>query len=147
MVTKGYVYLSETPFVFYVLFDRVHDRVGAPTSRLRVRGWCINARTDDEWRSLVGRYLVARKENTYNLQLHPPVGYDDSIVVNELGNLDMAHALVLDIRFELPARGVALQADWHVAKFDVPKTLIRVVSLIRSYHVLGPAVWRMGSKA
>ena len=53
--TKGFVYLNETPFVFYVLFDRVHDGSGTPTSKLRVRGWCINAKTDDEWRSLVER--------------------------------------------------------------------------------------------
>jgi hypothetical protein len=119
--TKGCVYLSETPFVFYVLFDRVHDGAGTPTSKLRVRGWCINAKTDDAWRSLVERYLEAREGNTYNLQLHPPVGYDDSIVVNEFGNLDMATALVLDIRFELPVQGQKIKADWQVAKFDVPR--------------------------
>ncbi len=118
--TKGDVYLNKTPFVFYVLFDRVHDQAGAPTSKLRVRGWCVNARTDQEWRSLVSRYLEKREGNTYNLQLHPPVGYDASIVVNELGNLDMANALVLDVRFELPAKGEKIEADWQVAMLDVP---------------------------
>jgi MamI restriction endonuclease len=119
--TKGFVYLNETPFLFYVLFDRVHDEVGAPTSQLRVRGWCVNARSDEAWRSLISRYLAARHGNTYNLQLHPPVGYDDSIVVNELGNLDLARALVLDVRFELPKPGEQIKPDWQVAKFDVPR--------------------------
>jgi MamI restriction endonuclease len=119
--TKGFVYLNETPFVFYVLFDRVHDGAGTPTSKLRVRGWCINARTDKAWRSLVARYLEAREGGTYNLQLHPPVGYDDSIVVNELGNLDMGNALVLDVRFELPGPGAEIDADWQIAEFDIPR--------------------------
>jgi MamI restriction endonuclease len=121
VTTKGQIYLNETPCVFYVLFDRVHDEAGAPTSQLRVRGWCINARTDKAWRSLFSRYLEARKGNTYNLQLHPPVGYDDSLVVNEMGNLDMAKALVLDVRFELPESGEAIDADWQVAEFDIPR--------------------------
>jgi hypothetical protein len=119
--TKGFVYLNETPSVFYVLFDRVHDGTGAPTSKLRVRGWCINARTDRAWRSLVTRYLDARQGATYNLQLHPPVGYDDSIVVNELGNLDMANARVLDVHFELPEPGKKIETDWQTAAFDVPR--------------------------
>ncbi len=119
ITTKSSVYLKDTPFLFYVLFDRVHDGTGAPTPCLRVRGWCVNARTDTEWRSLVLRYMDARAGRTYNLQLHPPVGYDDSIVVNELGNLDMAKALVLDIRFELPPPGGRIDANWKVAEFDV----------------------------
>jgi hypothetical protein len=118
--TKSFIYLNQTPFVFYALFDRVHDEVGAPTPRLRVRGWCINARTDEAWRSLFARYLEEREGSTYNLQLHPPVGYDDSIVVNELGNLDMAKALVLDVRFELPTSEEKIEADWQIAEFDVP---------------------------
>ncbi len=119
--TKGEIYLDETPFVFYVLFDRVHNETGVPTSQLRVRGWCINARTDEAWRSLFSRYLDAREGNTYNLQLHPPVGYDDSVVVNEMGNLDMARALVLDVRFELPEPGDAINADWQIVEFDIPR--------------------------
>ena len=65
--------------------------------------------------------LEAREGNTYNLQLHPPVGYDDSMVVNQFGNLDMAQALVLDVRFELPVQGQKIRADWQVAKFNVPR--------------------------
>lgn len=145
--TKGCVYLNKTPFIFYVLFDRVHDGAGAPTSRLRVRGWCINARTDKAWRSLVERYLQAREGGTYNLQLHPPVGYDDSIVVNELGNLDMAHAVVLDVRFELPAQGRKIEADWQVERFDIPQSF-RSRCVAREF-VRGarPAAWRTDSKA
>lgn len=119
--TKGFVYLNETPFLFYVLFDRVHDEVGVPTSRLRVRCWCVNAGIDEAWRYLFSRYLETREGNTYNLQLHPPVGYDDSIVVNELGNLDMANCLVLDVRFQLPSLGEKVHADWQVAKLDIPR--------------------------
>lgn len=110
--TKGFVYLNETPFAFYVLFDRVHDEAGEPTKKLRVRAWCVNAQTDAAWRSLIGRYLTTRQGRTYNLQLHPPVGYDDSIVVNELGNLDMAEALVLDVRFVLPEPGQQIEPEW-----------------------------------
>jgi hypothetical protein len=117
--TKGFVYLNETPFAFYVLFDRVHDRDGEPTKKLRVRAWCINARTDAAWRSLVQRYLVARQGGTYNLQLHPPVGYDDSVVVNELGNLDLAEVLVLDARFILPEPGRRLELEWVVALLEI----------------------------
>ena len=119
--TKGFVYLNETPFIFYVLFDRVHDAVGVPTSRLRVRCWCVNARADKAWRFLFSRYLQTREGNTYNLQLHPPVGYDDSIVVNELGNLDMANSLVLDVHFQLPTLGKKVHADWQVAKLEIPR--------------------------
>lgn len=117
--TKGDTYLDCTPFVFYVLFDRVHGEDMAATARLRVRGWCINARRDEPWRDLMKRYLSGRQGNTYNLQLHPPVGYDDSIVVNELGNLDMAATLVLDIRFSLPSAGERLDPEWVVQRLDI----------------------------
>jgi hypothetical protein len=130
--TKSDIYLGKTPFIFYVLFDRVYDGVGNPTSTLRVRGWCVNARTDEGWRSLIGKFLQAREEEhlkppegkrvkkRHNLQLHPPIGYDDSTVVNQLGNLDMTKALVLDVRFEHPDAGEKIEASWEVARLDVP---------------------------
>ena len=44
------------------------------------------------------RFVARRKSSSDNLQLHPPVGYDDSIVVNTLGNLDMSEVKVLEAR-------------------------------------------------
>lgn len=102
-----------------MLFDRVHDADEAATDLLRVRGWCVNARRDAPWRDLMERYLRDRRGDTYNLQLHPPVGYDDSIVVNQLGNLDLAAALVLDVRFALPFRGERLDPEWVVQRLDI----------------------------
>ena len=128
--TKSDIYLDETPFIFYVLFDRVYDGVGAPTSTLRIRGWCVNARTDEGWRSLIGKFLQAREEEhlnppegkrvkkRHNLQLHPPIGWDNSTVVNKLGNLDMTRALVLDVHFEDPPAGEQINARWEVARLD-----------------------------
>jgi hypothetical protein len=130
--TRSDIYLGETPFIFYVLFDRVYDGVGTPTSTLRVRGWCVNADTDEGWRSLIGKFLQAREEEhlkppegkrvqkRHNLQLHPPIGWDNSTVVNKLGNLDMTKALVLDVRFEDPPAGEKINAGWEVARLDVP---------------------------
>jgi hypothetical protein len=130
--TRSDIYLGETPFIFYVLFDRVYDGVGAPTSTLRVRGWCVNADTDEGWRSLIGKFLQVREEEhlkppegkrvkkRHNLQLHPPIGWDNSTVVNKLGNLDMTKALVLDVRFEDPPAGEKINAGWEVARLDVP---------------------------
>jgi hypothetical protein len=130
--TKSDIYLDETPFIFYVLFDRVYDGVGAPTSTLRIRGWCVNAHADEGWRSLIGKFLQAREEEhlnppegkrvkkRHNLQLHPPIGWDNSTVVNKLGNLDMTRALVLDVHFEDPPAGEKINARWEVARLDVP---------------------------
>jgi MamI restriction endonuclease len=95
---KWKVYLS-SPRVFYVLFDR------SPSEpiRLRVRAWCIDAQRDRAWRELVERFVAARVKGQYNLQLHPPIGYDDDIVVNTLGNLDFAAVKVFEVDFEVPA--------------------------------------------
>lgn len=84
-------YLS-SPNVFYLLFDRVvgDDGTLGPLV-LRVRGWCLDGKEDTAWRDLVQRCCASRTPGKYNLQLHPPVGYDDDIVVNTLGNLDFAN--------------------------------------------------------
>ncbi len=92
---QGYL---DSPFVFYVLFDRS----ASDTSRLRVRAWCIDAQRDEAWRDLVNRFVAGRRASQYNLQLHPPVGYDDDIVVNTLGNLDFVDAKVFEADFEVP---------------------------------------------
>jgi MamI restriction endonuclease len=96
--TTSEEYLA-SPTVFYLLFDRVvdPDQPELPLI-LRVRGWCLDGQADEAWRDLVTRYADTRTPGKYNLQLHPPVGYDDDIVVNTLGNLDFAHVKVLEAR-------------------------------------------------
>lgn len=90
-------YLS-APYVFYLLFDRVRDPQLGSTVILRVRAWCVAAQQDIAWRDLLTRFIEGRAPKQYNLQLHPPVGYDDSIVVNTLGNLDMSPVKMLEAR-------------------------------------------------
>lgn len=48
------------------------------------------------------RFVDGRKKTQYNLQLHPPVVYDDDVVVNTLGNLDFADVKVFEARFVVP---------------------------------------------
>lgn len=91
-------YLS-SPNIFYLLFDRVvpADGLGGPLV-LRVRGWCLDGANDNAWRDLVIRYVDTRTPGKYNLQLHPPVGYDDDLVINTLGNLDFAEVKTFEAR-------------------------------------------------
>jgi hypothetical protein len=95
------------PSIFYVLFDRVVSDEVDPDGLtiLRVRAWCVDSRHDEAWRAAVEAFLDSRKSNPkrYNFQLHPPVGYDDDIVVSEIaGNLDLADVKVMEARFEVP---------------------------------------------
>lgn len=87
-----------SPHLFYVLFDRS----ARDTSRLRVRAWCVDAQEDIAWRGLVNTFVTNRGPRQYNMQLHPPVGYDDDIVVNTLGNLDFAEIKAFEVDFEVP---------------------------------------------
>lgn len=105
---KWEAYLA-SPLVFYVLFDRPGD---PDDHRLRIRAWCVDGQRDAAWRDLVERFVDERGPRQYNMQLHPPVGYDDDIVVNTLGNLDFAACRVLEVRFAIPAPGERLQLDW-----------------------------------
>lgn len=89
-------YLS-SPYLFYLLADRSASDTSRPRA-IRIRGWLIDAGEDTAWRDLLTTYQVQKAEGQYNLQLHPPVGYDDDIVVNTLGNLDFADVLVFDAR-------------------------------------------------
>ena len=50
-------------------------------------------------------YQRMKDGNTYNFQLHPPVGYDDDLVVNTLGNLDFSDVLIFDARVERTREG------------------------------------------
>lgn len=91
--TKSEGYLT-SPFVFYLLADR--PQVLPRPLPLRLRAWCINGQLDTAWRNMVTNFVAQRKTAQYNLQLHPPVGYDDDVVVNTLGNLDFAGTKCLE---------------------------------------------------
>src|SRR6201999_697896 len=56
-----------------------------------------------------------------NLQLHPPVGYDDDIVVNTLGNLDFADVKVLEARIH----GLGADEEFHVEWVVRPPDTLR----------------------
>jgi len=110
-------YLVDAPVMFYVLFDRVVDEASDDDSLpvLRVRAWAVDAKNDDDWRAIFEEYVAGRTPGRYNLQLHPPVGYDDDIVVNTLDNLDFAETKVLEIRFTVPEGPTSpLEIDWIV---------------------------------
>lgn len=110
------------PNVFYLLFDRVE---GADDEELvlRVRAWCIDAQEDEAWRNLFIRYVKQRGSSQYNLQLHPPVGYDDDVVVNTLGNLDFTDVKVLDTRM----RGLLRQEEFRIHWTLEPPESVRPV--------------------
>ena len=104
------VYLN-SPKLVYVLVDRVvGEERPAP---VRVRCWCVNGRDDTAWRTLVEKFVVQRKPSQYNLQLHPPVGYDDNIVVNTLGNLDFRDCLVFDARIYTDLNDASRRVEWR----------------------------------
>jgi hypothetical protein len=103
----------DAPNAFYLLFDRVFEGVGENELVLRVRAWCVDCQNDAAWRSLIETFLAQRSERQYNLQLHPPVGYDDSIVVDTLGNLDMAEIKMLEARIFGIGRGSGeFRVEW-----------------------------------
>jgi hypothetical protein len=108
--TAGDEYLS-VPYMFYLLVDRPHG-VSNPAP-IRIRAWCIDAQQDTDWRTLFETFLASRAGRTYNFQLHPPVGYDDDVVVNTLGNLDFSDVLVFDARLSLADRNRP-EIDWYV---------------------------------
>lgn len=110
-----------SPNVFYLLFDRVVNDPATDDLILRVRGWCLDGQEDHAWRDLVTRYLGTRTGNKYNLQLHPPVGWDDDIVVNTLGNLNFADVKV----FEARIHGLASESDFRIEWTQHPPARIR----------------------
>lgn len=102
----------ECPTIFYLLVDRVvsdSDEDGHP---IRIRTWCLDAQEDKAWRDLILRFAATRTASQYNLQLHPPVGYDDNIVVNTIGNLDMTEVLQFDVRVDLSAENAEKAISW-----------------------------------
>jgi hypothetical protein len=121
--TTSEEYLA-SPNVFYLLFDRVVAIPSRGELILRVRGWCLDGQEDDAWRDLVQRYVGTRTPGKYNLQLHPPVGWDDDIVVNTLGNLDFADVKVFDARLHGLATGQQYRIEW----VQTPSDRIRPVT-------------------
>lgn len=109
--TVGEEYLS-VPYVFYLLADRSAADERVPRA-IRIRGWLIDAKRDAAWRALLTTYLESRTGTQYNLQLHPPVGWDDDIVVNTLGNLNFANVLVFDARVVRGREG-SVSVEWQV---------------------------------
>ena len=121
--TKSDGFLS-SPNVFYLLFDRlVPDEAAVRPLVLRVRGWCLDAQQDEAWRDLLTRFLESRSGRKYNLQLHPPVGYDDDLVVNTLGNLNFGNVKVLEAQIH----GLGADETFHVEWPMVPAEEIRPV--------------------
>lgn len=125
--TVGDEYLS-VPYVFYLLADRSATDINVPRA-IRIRAWLIDAQQDLDWRSLVIHYLETRTGNKYNLQLHPPVGYDDNIVVNTLGNLDFTDVLLFDARLVRRPDGAVL-IEWNV---PLPENVIPVEGRTRRF--------------
>lgn len=122
--TTSEEYLA-SPNVFYLLFDRVVPDDSDPGPLvLRVRGWCLDGQADVAWRDLVTRYVAAREASQYNLQLHPPVGYDDDVVVNTLGNLDFAEVKVLEARIH----GLGAQEEFSIEWVQTPPDAVRPVA-------------------
>ncbi len=107
--TKLEEYLA-APLIFYLLFDQVYDEDTGNMGLLRIRGWLVDIQADEAWRGLVGEFEANRRTSTYNLQLHPPVGYDDDIVVNTLGNLDFSDVKMFEIRLDL--KEPSAPAEW-----------------------------------
>lgn len=111
--TASEQYLS-SPYVFYLLVDRVVGGERAIPS-IRVRAWCIDGQQDSAWRDLVQLFVNERGPKQYNLQLHPPVGYDDNLVVNTLGNLDFSDVLLFDMRIQLDESDGTHLLVWELA--------------------------------
>lgn len=105
-------YLLMSPYLFYLLVDRSASDRRVPRA-IRVRGWLVDAAGDDAWRELLIRYQRQKSGSQYNLQLHPPVGWDDDIVVNTLGNLDFADVLVFDADILRGPDGI-VTIEWRV---------------------------------
>ncbi len=121
--TSSEVYLS-APHLFYLLVDRpVGELISDEPVPFRIRAWCLDAQQDEAWRDLVTRYVAQRSASQYNLQLHPPVGYDDDVVVNTLGNLDFADVLLFDARLSLTDRSTP-SVTWFK---ELPENFLPIV--------------------
>lgn len=113
------------PTAFYLLFDRVVTRPANDNGVvLRVRAWCIDAQQDAAWRDLLTDFVEQRTGRQYNLQLHPPVGYDDDLVVNMLGNLDFTDVKILEARIFGLADASEFRVEWALKPPDVIRPIL-----------------------
>jgi hypothetical protein len=110
---KWMTYL-EAPEVFYVLFDRAPDE----TELFRVRAWCVEPERDNGWMDLFQLFVEHRGNSQYNLQLHPPIGRSDDLVVNTLGNLDFSDVKVFEAHFNSTIDPDTFEVDWKLAPSD-----------------------------
>lgn len=95
----------EAPFLFYLLVDRASPKEKDAPPETRIRAWCVDVQQDQAWRTLVTKYNREKKDSTYNLQLHPPVGYNDDLVTNNITNLDFTDILLFDYRIAFQSDG------------------------------------------
>ncbi|MCZ9290303.1 MamI family restriction endonuclease [Corynebacterium evansiae] len=112
----------EAPLLFYLLADRITSTEDDAPPETRIRAWCVDVQADIAWRSLVERYNYEKSGGTYNLQLHPPVGYNDNLVTNTTFNLDFSDVLVFDYRIALKTDGT----DDHYWNVELPQKLIPI---------------------
>jgi hypothetical protein len=110
---KWVSYLA-APCLFYVLFDRAPEAVDL----FRVRAWCVEPERDLAWTDLVKTFVGKRSSSRYNLQLHPPIGRADDLVVNTLGNLDFAKVKVFEAHFASTIDPADFKVDWKMEPSD-----------------------------
>jgi hypothetical protein len=110
---KWQVYLN-APEIFYVLFDRAPGAADV----FRVRAWCLEPHRDRAWSDLFSRFVAQRGPSQYNLQLHPPIGRADDLVVNTLGNLDFARLKVFEANFAATVDPSEFEIDWTLEPTD-----------------------------
>lgn len=112
----------DVPYLIYLLADRIAAKDSGAPAETRIRVWCIDVQEDHAWRALVTAYNQNKVGATYNLQLHPPVGYNDNVVTNNTANLDFSDVLVFDFRIALRREGSST-TYWNV---EPPETLFPV---------------------
>ena len=120
---KGDMLLARTPFAFYVLFDRVWNgsRTGERPTRTNFEFRClvVDARRDREWRSLGAPYLAAREGDTYNMQLHPPVGSSTIQSWSTNSGTSTWRSSRPRLPLVLPKPGKKIAPEWVVAKLEI----------------------------
>jgi hypothetical protein len=118
---KWKVYL-EAPAVVYVLFDRAPEG----SNIFRVRAWCVEPGRDVAWAELIARFVDQRKPSQYNLQLHPPIGRTDDLVVNTLGNLNFAELKLFEAHFVSTIEAADFEIDWRLPPSEAYKAGVSI---------------------
>lgn len=103
------------PTVVYVLLDLVE---GDGNETLRLRTWCVFPESDQVWQKLLGDFIALyepggpRKSTTErNLQLHPPIGQEHSLVTNDVTSLDLSANLAFNAHIAVTSDG-DVNVDW-----------------------------------